>query len=297
MPYKVTFFLQQQGDLLGGWQWSIHSNGANIPAVKIQADVLAALLNNVVGAQAYVKSYRISLVGAFRQAQLFPYGAGSPSAFGPGAPTAQSSTYISVDVQLKLSAPFGGGANYMTTSWLRGMRRADFGISGHYTGGPGTLAMNGFLAGLVSGGFGIWALSKARAPFPFRAANFNPATGVITGVVGLGPAATNLKVRITGTGVRNPLNRLWVCTYDGVNTLTLNGWSPSPPAIFIPITGQNPQIWLQTYAFTALNSQSATPPGAALGITSVHKTGRPTGLLGGRAKPRRLLVAGTPAVV
>jgi hypothetical protein len=297
VPYKVTYFLQQQGDLLGGWQWSHYHNGANIAAVQIQADKIAGLLNQAIGAQAYVKSYRISLVGAFRQAQTFIYSLSGPAAFGVGTPTNESSGYISVDVQLLFSAPFGGGANYQTTSWLRGMRRADFGISGHYTGGPGTARMNAFLAGLGANGVGVWCLSKARATFPFRAANFSPLTGIITGVVGLGPASTSLKVRITGCGVRNPLNRLWICTYDGVNTLTLNGWSPSPPAIFIPITGQNPNLKLQTYAFTALDSQSAVPPGARLGITSVHKTGRPTGLLGGRAKPRRLLVAGTPAVV
>lgn len=284
MAFRCTFFWVQQGDLLAGWGMSFYNNLASLTAVKAQCDALFPLLNQCTGANNYIPRYRISLAGAFRQTLNVKTGLSGGGAVTPS----NQSTYAAVDVQIKLTAPFMLGVTYNVTEWLRGVRGAALGPAGAWTpSGPYASNFTALFAALttVANGWCLNVLNKATVPT--YGIGVNQTTGVISAPGhGVPVNGKPYRIRLKGCGFHHYLNNLWWVIAPDANSLQIQQWTA--PAIIIPITGKNPSVTLQTY----VNPSIAT---VQTGITSSHKTGRPTGLLGGRRRTRLFPAGPSPA--
>ena len=273
MSVHVRYFAQQQvGTKLGGWAMNFWNLGTDVPTVGAgPAAQLAQLLEACLGREAYIPSYTCSLVGQGRVTQAFVTG------FQPNTPpTAATSAYPTLDIQLILTASNSGGS-YLTRQWIRGIPASQMGPAGVLKlVGVFINNVNALLAYLKSSG---WAVNVLARPQPTQVqVSFNQTTGVITtsGTMAWTPN-TQYIVRVKGNGVRNPLNGIWRCTGLSGTTLQINNWSaPLTPII---ATGRNPTVTQQIYTQVAIAE-------ATLGRMSNHKTGRPTNLLSGRSRRR-----------
>lgn len=274
MPLRITFFSQQQSGLLGGWQENFWNLGSDPVAVQAPANALAQLLSNIKGNQAYVVRYRIASATTFRNVLTVETGY-SPSPAG----TTGDADYPSTALQLKLTANGGGAGNYKTLQWMRGLPDVIVAKSGTYQPTSAfTNKLNAIfnLLTTTANGWAVNALLKTLLPTPITA--FDNATGIVTAPNhGLGAVGEIVNVRIKGTGIRNRLNNLWHVTIINTSTVQINFWVPENP--YIPITGKKPTIRKQVYTQVQIST-------CAPGMIASHKTGRPTGLLGGRRKQR-----------
>lgn len=269
MPFHVSFFFAQQSSKLGGWSENFWNNGTDLSTLSTNVLDLRKLLDDCTGAQAYCPRVRISDVGVFRNVVTIEIAGSQPNPIDSNNPDAD---YPSTALQLQLTA----APNYKTTQWLRGLPDSVTTLSGTYNP-PGyfVTAINKLIAYLSNGAnqYALNVLDKTVVP---KVITNITQQGVVT-CPGHGYATGN-KVRVKGVKGLVVANGVWAITVIDTNTFSLNFWVP-PPVVLQPYG--TPTARLQSYI------QVACTGGKVVRVTS-HRTGRPTGLLGGRRHRRRI---------
>jgi len=278
MAWHVTFREKQQSAKLGGWGENFWNTNVSLAAAQAAANSLQDILINCKGAQLSITGYRLSQVGAFRVTQnitrvLGPF-APSPSAY-PDA------DYPSTALQLKLR---GTTTNKVTTQWLRGLPDSITTTGGLYTPGGSSLwqaYFNQLCAKLTGGSWAVYVLNPLTPYFPVTLNN------TITGSVTIkgnnyGALGATAYVRIKGMGQQHPMNGLFTFTVTDPTTGagTISPWTPTTTNL--PFWGKRPTAQAQVYMFDTIAE-------ATNGITTSHYTGKPTGLLGGRRRKRKII--------
>lgn len=268
MAFRVSFFFIQASGRIGGWSENFWSSLTDLTTCQVKAASLKNLLNNLTGAQAYCARYRISDANTFRNVITVELNTAGPQPVGSGNPDAD---YPSTALQLELR----GAPNYKTNQWLRGLPDSVTTTSGTYNP-PGYFltAMSALIAELTSGS-NQWSLNVLNVAVVPKLVSGLTNAGVVT-CLGHG-FATGARVRIKGFKGITGANRVWSITNLTVDTFSLNLYTP--PVGFSVVPG-TPTARLQTYI------QPQISGGRVVRVTS-HKTGRPTGLLGGRRRTRR----------
>lgn len=269
MPFRVTFFWQQQSSKLGGWSENFWSSLSDVSSVQTAALALRTLMDNAKGAQVVCNTIRISDAATFRNVQ---------NVLIPGASTipttpSNDADYPSTALQLKMKA----AGNYSTTQWFRGIPDANVSNSGQYNPIPSYVSKISTIAAEITNSSKQWSVRVLdRTVLKKVVSNLAPTTGIVTCTAhGYGPAGTTLKVRIQGFASPKVANKVWRITVIDADTFQLNFWQSTSG----PVSGNNPTARAQVYTYIQVS-------GLEVVRATSHRTGRPIGLLGGRRRRR-----------
>lgn len=267
--YRVQLRFQQQSTLLGGWTMNFWAQSASLDKVISDSDFLATTLSNTVGAQTVIQGSRISTVGVSRQTLKRSFNFG-------GTPLVASTDADYPSTALQLVLVDTGGDRVL--QWIRGIPDAVVSDSGRYNPtATFTRNLNSVFNALTASGQTFVLRNLVRTTPNLVISAINPTTGVTTVPShGYGPAGTVNYARIRGVRGLTYANKVWQFTVVDANTLQLNFWAAQTDVIE---PGGKPTCTLQVYGYNKIAS-------ASIQAVSSHRTGRPTGLLGGRRKRR-----------
>lgn len=288
MPFRVSFFSQQQSSKVGGWSENFWNSGSDLsvligaPATQLNPagivgsiNPLRTALDYIKGAQVYIPNVRVSDVANFRQVALVEFADAAPHAVTPSVN--QDADYPNTALLIALVGANGARVK----QWVRGIPDTIVANSGRFNPsgwGPFQQYLNRFFA-VLTNPTNLWSLNvrdPSKKPQPVQA--FNYTTGVVSANNhGITPIGSTQEIRLKGFGKGNPANRVWQCLVTDSNTLTITPWAiPTPTPI---ITGKKPKVQWQLYIMTPIAS------GSVVRVSS-HKTGRPIGQLSGRRRGR-----------
>lgn len=264
MAFRVSYRFVQQASKLGSWTENFWCNTNDATQMLTQADALRSALVLSLGDQAYIPSYRWSVVGKFRQSnQILVVGAG------PRGGTAFDADYPTTKLLLKMIA-----AGVSTKQWHGGLVDDWISRGGNYvpTGGS-TSSMNRIFAQLTSNttNWSIYSLDPNRPIFLVKA--IDPATGIVTTNVNTLPVDS--MVRIKGVKGLKAANGIWRITVIDNTHFSLNGWTPTT----VTMTKGNPTVSQQTYAFTKIQL-------CTIVRSTKHNVGKYPDQLSGKAKKK-----------
>lgn len=270
MPFRVSYFINQQSSKLAGWSLNFWNLASDRSAALAAAAALAPKINTMLGAQPYVQSYRVSAYPADRLPSNILTG------YHPGisVTAGNDADYPTSAIQFILR----GAPSYRALVWLSGIPDAVVAQSGKYIPTPSfTGYLNAVISDLVNPANG-WALNVLNRAIAKKAVtNLVTATGVLrVPAHGWGPEGTITRIRVMGFSKPKVANKVWRVTVIDADSVQLNFWTGLADPV---IAGNNPQAQQQLY--TQVPIASAEP-----GIASKHNRGRPIGLLGGRRRRR-----------
>jgi hypothetical protein len=266
MPFKVSFFWDQQTSLLGGWSENFWNTLASIAEVKPKADALRVAMSDYKGNPTYCPRYRISDTVVFRNAETFTTGSLPIAPF-----PANDADYPTTKVQLVLGASNGR----KTSQWFGGVRDTDVSSSGNWNPEPLSNTRLAAIANILATGANGWAIRVLDpAVLPVTIISINGTTGVVTTAANTIP--DQARVRIKGVQGMTVANGIWRVQKLSDTTFQLNGWIPTSQ-----LFGKgNPTIRNQVYTFLTIAT-------VKMPRSTSHRVGKPGGLLGGRRKRRK----------
>jgi len=267
MPFKVTFFFQQQSALTGGWSENFWNSALDLTQALAASNALVPLLQNLHGDQTIMTNARISESPAFRAATLYSI----IEAADPDLSKATTSDYPTTALLFLLT----NGAQYITRQWIKGLPDNIVRQSGRYDPVATYIPKaNAFFAAILTPANG-WVMRVLDKAIPKKIVQAITQQGVCT-VTGHG-YNTNAKVRISRAKNLKQANGIWRITNIDADTFSLQGWVE--PTVATPYLG-NGTVQLQSYIFVP-------PTTAKFDRATSHRVGRPFGLLGGRRRSRR----------
>ncbi len=270
MPYRVSFFLKQQGDLEFGWSLNFWYPGTQIASAVAAVTDLRAALFAMTGNGVQVPRVRISNIDNFRLIQLIRY---PDESFGVTTPAIEAD-FVNTAFELVLTGANGA----IVRQQIRGIKDGQIKDGGHYQPNGNALGqLNAFLGLLKSGG---WCLRVLTQAIPKPDVQGISATGVVT-APGHGLGVGVKKVRLSRNGVLPTsfaINRIWKAATIDANTFQLIEWVQPTGFVFY----KSGTYSIQVYGYTTISD-------ARVDRATSHKTGRPTALGSGRRKTRKLV--------
>jgi hypothetical protein len=288
MAYRVSFFITQQGDRIGGWSENFWNNASDYNTCLNRALALRLLLTSAKGRQAYCPRFRITNTAVFRSGQTTIIPGAGPATLGVSlsyTPIAGSSDYQGTKILLRMTYQVTGALK-STTQWFGGQIDDAIINGGFYDPGSvsGASALFAALATTANG----WCVNTLPTPQTYGPiASIDPVTGTVTlppgGALPLPNPPRLPRIRISGVRGLVYANGLWNCIIPGTPTsppsFVLQGWAPTA-AQQIPMTrSNNPRFANQIYFLTPIQAANFIR-------SSNHRVGRPTGQFGGRPKKR-----------
>lgn len=267
MAFRVNFFIQQQGDRLGGWSENYWNSKTDRSQCIVSALALRAALMLAKGDQAICPRYRISDPAIFRSGQTYIVG---------GA-TGRVGNFPSDYQVTKLLLNFKSAIT-TTQQWFGGQTDSSIINGGYYDPSTSLGSMTAF-ANVLASGANNWCvrcLDPAFPPIPILA--IDATTGVVT--TGGHTYVTGDRVRISYVHGLTVANSIWKVIQIPSNTTQFNlaGWIASP--LTPMLKSENARVRLQRYTLSQITE-------VRIVRSSNHRVGRPTGQFGGRPKKRR----------
>jgi len=268
MPWKVTFFFQQQTAWSSGWSENFWNTLSDLSDVIGSTNSLRPKLQAVHGRQTILPYVRISEVGNFRRVHPISYGVGG---FNPTVPAEAPSDFPTTSLLLVMQR----SPNYITRQWIRGIPDHAADNGGFFAPGEGYQASINALAGELKNGARGWALRTLDKDVPKK----DVLTLSSLGIVGVNDHGyiTGDKVRISRARGLTYANKIWKVIRVDTNTFSLVGWDPPEP---IPTYRGHGISQKQVYLY-------ATPTTVTMNVITKHNVGRPTRLSVGRRRRRK----------
>lgn len=274
MPFKVSFFLSQQGDRIGGWSENFWNQSASLSAAATEAAVVVGLLQATKGAQTFVNSVRISDVANFRSTQILTVS--SPAPIGPVG--SFDSDYQTTGALVRISTAVGT----YTQQWFKGNPDVNVQAGGRWQPVGAWITAFGALTGRLNTGINGWCIRKLDTTQQKYLILAISQTGILTVAATNFTVGSNVKIRVSRVG-GFAINALWNANVISATSLQLIGYvPPATPPVY---TGGKGTVQLQSFVYTGIGT-------LAVVRATEHKVGRPFGQLIGRRKRRLLLGAG-----
>lgn len=267
MAFRVNFFLQQQGDRLGGWSENYWNSKTDLSACITAALALRTALMFAKGDQAVCPRYRISDPVVFRSGRTYIVGGAS----------ARVGNFPSDYQVTKLLLNFTSSIT-TTQQWFGGQTDASIVNGGYYDPSSSLGSLTAYANTLANGtnGWSVRSLNPAFPPIPVL--SIDATTGTVT--TGGHTYVTGDRIRISYVHGLTSANGLWRVIQIPSNTTQFNlaGWIASPltPMLKSP----NARVRLQSYTLSQITQ-------VRIVRASNHRVGVPTGTFGGRRKRRK----------
>jgi len=272
MACKVTFFWFQAMEKLAGFTETFWNVNGTLAGAFSDAQNLGSALNQLHGRQTVLQNIRVSNALNLRDTTNFPQALTIPAPQGDGA----DSDYVNTGALLVLkSASTPPAPSYTTRQWVRSLWDAWVDKGGRLQStAQFTGAANPFYLQLVGtpstpSNWRMRVLDKSI--LKKRVTNIT-LQGVVTCPAHGYPDQSI--VRISGARGMTNVNRVWIITVIDVNTFQLANASGIGGAL---VSNAKPMARLQSPIFVPITS-------AAFVRATSHKSGRPTGQLGGRRR-------------
>lgn len=275
MPFRINFFLTQQGDRIGGWSENYWNSGTDLTVVKTATLELRAALMQAKGSQANCPRYRITPI-VFTSSTIPPRS--GKTYLVQGAQPRGGDSFPSDYQVTKLLLNFRG-ITTTTQQWFGG-QVDDCVVSGGFynpSASGSSLTIFGSLLASAGKGWSIYCLNPAFPGIPIL--SIDATTGTVT--TGGHTFVTGDKIRISYVHGLLVANAIWKVIQIPSNTtqFMLAGWVPSPLTPFLK--SPNARVRLQRYYMEQISQVEVVR-------SSNHRVGRPTGQFGGRPKRRRI---------